>query len=61
MSLRTPFADVRHLSRIGLLAVVYFLLAYVALVEGDLGRIVWPASGFALGCLLLPLGERLGR
>ena len=57
MSLRAGFANVRHLSRILLLAAIYFLLAGVALApqifEGDLGRIVWPASGFALACLLL--------
>jgi len=57
MSLRASVADVRHLSRIVLVAAIYFLLAEVALAPqflgGDLGRIVWPASGFALACLLL--------
>jgi PAS domain S-box-containing protein len=57
MSLRAPAADVRHLSRIVLLAAIYFVLADVVLTpqffEGDLGKIVWPASGFALACLLL--------
>ncbi len=57
MSLRAPSADVRHLSRIVLLAAIYFLLADAALApqlfEGHLGKIVWPASGFALACLLL--------
>ncbi len=56
MSLRAV-ADVRHLSRIVLLAAVYFLLADFAiapqLFEGGLGKIVWPASGFALAVLLL--------
>ncbi len=56
MSLRAP-VDVRHLSRIVLVAAIYFLLAVAALAPqflgGDLGRIVWPASGFALACLLL--------
>ncbi|MGH9391313.1 MAG: MASE1 domain-containing protein, partial [Vicinamibacteria bacterium] len=52
MSLRAS-VEVRHLSRIVLLAAIYFLLGYVALVEGDLGKIVWPASGFGLACLLL--------
>jgi PAS domain S-box-containing protein len=57
MSLRVPSADVRHLSRIVLLAAIYFLLADAVLAkqvfEGDLGKIVWPASGFALAGLLL--------
>ena len=57
MSLRASSADVRHLSRIVLLAAIYFLLADAALApqlfEGHLGKIVWPASGFALACLLL--------
>ncbi len=57
MSLRASVADVRHLSRVLLLAAVYFLLAYAALApqlfEGDLGKVFWPASGFALACLLL--------
>jgi PAS domain S-box-containing protein len=57
MSLRAPSADVRHLSRIVLLAAIYFLLADAALApqlfEGALGKIVWPASGFALAWLLL--------
>jgi PAS domain S-box-containing protein len=53
MSLRASVADARHLSRILLLAAIYLILAYVALIEGDLGKIVWPASGFALAFLLL--------
>ncbi|MGH9336660.1 MAG: MASE1 domain-containing protein, partial [Vicinamibacteria bacterium] len=57
MSLPASLLDVRHFSRIVLVAGVYFLLAKVALVppfiDGDLGKIVWPASGFALGALLL--------
>ncbi len=53
MSLKASVADVRHLSRIVLLASFYFLLSYVALLEGDLGRIVWPASGLALAAILL--------
>jgi PAS domain S-box-containing protein len=57
MSLRAGVGDVRHLLRIVVLAAIYFLLADVALApqifEGDLGRIVWPSSGFALACLLL--------
>ena len=57
MSLRASVVDVRHLSRIVLLAAIYFLLADVALAplffEGDLGKIVWPASGLALAGLLL--------
>ncbi len=57
MSLRASVADVRHLSRVLLLAAIYFLLADAALApqifEGDLGKVIWPASGFALACLLL--------
>jgi PAS domain S-box-containing protein len=57
MSIRASVVDVRHLLRVVLLAVVYFALAYVALApqffHGDLGKIVWPASGFALACLLV--------
>src|SRR3972149_6160221 len=49
MSLRAGFANVRHLSRILLLAAIYFLLAGVALAppifEGDLGGIGWAAPG----------------
>jgi PAS domain S-box-containing protein len=48
--------DRRHVSRLALLAGVYFLLAYAALTprffDGDLGKIVWPASGLALFFLL---------
>jgi len=62
MSPRAGVADVRHLSRIALLAALYVLLAYVTLApqlpQGELGKIVWPASGVALAFLLL-YGVRL--
>jgi PAS domain S-box-containing protein len=57
MTLRAPGVDLRHLSRILLLAGVYFVLADASLApqlfEGDLGKVIWPASGFALAWLLL--------
>jgi PAS domain S-box-containing protein len=57
MTLRASVVDLRHLSRVLLLAGVYFLLADAALApqlfEGDLGKVIWPASGFALAWLLL--------
>jgi PAS domain S-box-containing protein len=47
----------RRLAGIATLAVVYFLLAMLVLdpsvVGGDLGKIIWPAGGVALGVVLL--------
>jgi PAS domain S-box-containing protein len=52
----------RQLVSIALVAVGYFLLALLVLdprvVGGDLGKIIWPASGFALAALLL-FGRRV--
>jgi PAS domain S-box-containing protein len=57
MSLSVLRPSGRHLLGIGLVAAGYFLLAVLALshpwIDGDLGKIVWPASGFALAALLL--------
>jgi PAS domain S-box-containing protein len=57
MSLAALRPNVRLWLGVAAVAAVYFLLALVALeppfIEGDLGKIMWPASGFALGALLL--------
>jgi PAS domain S-box-containing protein len=57
MSLSVLRPSGRRLLGIGLVAAGYFLLAILALsqpwIDGDLGKIAWPASGFALAALLL--------